>query len=339
VALVLQPRQNRSDPSRDRLLQNVLIDGAKGISYREKNFSVTLHWVFDISMAPLHRFLRSPIPASIERESDIKAKPRNRALCVLGTAFETKISRLKRARFGGNEWARRFEACRRRGPGTVSIARAGSAKLFPGGRAEEASQDPFQLSHSSWLFSQRTSMSRSLAAVIAITLGFPLLAFVAITSSGGVNPGLLLMFLIGGVVTTFSVGAIFEIKRLVDLDRHDHAEQPNPGLAEPLPEPSASGAAPLSPAAVSEIPVGTDRILVPEDASPGVEAVARAAAEPIVVEPVAETITAPVAAGTKPRSGQRRRASAPPDEPTSEVPPPAAKSKRKSASRKRAKTV
>src|SRR5829696_8474686 len=73
------------------------------------------------------RWLRSipsseaPSPIAIERESYSKAKPRIRGLCVLGTAFETKISRLKRARFGGNEWAARFGAVRRRGPGTALI--------------------------------------------------------------------------------------------------------------------------------------------------------------------------------------------------------------------------
>jgi hypothetical protein len=78
---------------------------------------------------------------------------------------------------------------------------------------------------------------------------------------------------------------------------------------------------------------------VPEDASTHVEVVARAEAEPIVVEPVAETIAAPVAARAKPRAGQGRRASAPPEGPPSEVPPAAAKSKRKSGQRKRAKTA
>ena len=103
MALVLQTGEDGSNIARDRLLQNVLVDGSKGISYREKNFSVALHWVVDVAMAPLHPFLRSPIPAPMERESHGKAKPRESGLCVLGTAFERKISRLKRARFGGNE--------------------------------------------------------------------------------------------------------------------------------------------------------------------------------------------------------------------------------------------
>jgi hypothetical protein len=199
--------------------------------------------------------------------------------------------------------------------------------------------DPFHFSQVfPWPFSQRTSMSRSLAAVIAITLGLPILAFIAVTETGGVHPGLLLMFLIGGVVTTFAVGAIFEIKRLVDLDHHEHVEQLQTADAEPLPERRADEAAPLSLEAISAVPDGSDRIIVPEDASTSVGVVARAEAEPIVVEPVAETIAAPVAR-TKPRAGQGRRASAPPDGPASEVPPAAAKSKRKSGQRKRAKTV
>src|SRR5687767_1677513 len=62
VALVLQTGEDGSNVARDRLLQNVLVDGSKGIAYGEKNFSVRLHWVVDDSMAPLHPFLRSPIP-------------------------------------------------------------------------------------------------------------------------------------------------------------------------------------------------------------------------------------------------------------------------------------
>jgi hypothetical protein len=183
-------------------------------------------------------------------------------------------------------------------------------------------------------------MSRSLAAVIGITLGLPILAFIAITETGGVDPGLLLMFLIGGVVTAFAVGAIFEIKRLVDLDHREHVEQLQTAHAEPLPEPRADEAAPLPLEAISAVPDKSDRILVPEDASTHVEVVARAEAEPIVVEPVAETIAAPVAARAKPMAGQGRRASAPPEGPASEVPPPAAaKTKRKSGQRKRAKTA
>ena len=179
-------------------------------------------------------------------------------------------------------------------------------------------------------------MSRTLAAVIGITLGLPILAFIAITATGGVDSGLLLMFLIGGVVTAFAVGAIFEIKRLVDLDHREHGEQLQTAPAEPLPEPRADEAAPPPLEAVSAVPDKSDRILVPEDASTHVEVVARAEAEPIVVEPVAETIDAPVAARTKPRAGQGRRTSAPPEGPASEVPPAAAKSKRKSGQRKRA---
>jgi hypothetical protein len=66
-------------------------------------------------------------------------------------------------------------------------------------------------------------MSRSVAAVIAITLGFPILAMIALAANGGFNPDLLMTFLVGGAVTVFVVGAIFEIKRLADLDHRETA--------------------------------------------------------------------------------------------------------------------
>jgi hypothetical protein len=66
-------------------------------------------------------------------------------------------------------------------------------------------------------------MSRSVAAVIAITLGFPILAMIALAANGGFNPELLMTFLVGGAVTVFVVGAIFEIKRLADLDHRETA--------------------------------------------------------------------------------------------------------------------
>jgi hypothetical protein len=77
-------------------------------------------------------------------------------------------------------------------------------------------------------------MTRSLAAVIAITLGLPILAMIAVTATGSMSPDLLMTLLIGGAVMIFIVGAIFEIKRLADLDDHARSAQADIILSETL---------------------------------------------------------------------------------------------------------
>ena len=67
-------------------------------------------------------------------------------------------------------------------------------------------------------------MSRTLAAVLGITLGLPVLAMIAITATGSVKADLLMTFLTGGVLMAFAVAAIFEIRRLADVDSHEPAE-------------------------------------------------------------------------------------------------------------------
>ena len=67
-------------------------------------------------------------------------------------------------------------------------------------------------------------MSRTLAAVLGITLGLPVLTMIAITATGSVKADLLMTFLTGGVLMAFAVAAIFEIRRLADLDSHEPSE-------------------------------------------------------------------------------------------------------------------
>src|SRR5215212_10393639 len=69
-------------------------------------------------------------------------------------------------------------------------------------------------------------MSRSVAAVFGFSLGFPVLAMIAITATGGIKPDWLVMFLIGAIIMALVVAAIFEVKRLVDLASHRDSEQP-----------------------------------------------------------------------------------------------------------------
>ncbi len=61
-------------------------------------------------------------------------------------------------------------------------------------------------------------MSRTVASVLALSLVLPLFAFFAIVLATGVNPGLISGFVTFIVLACFVVGAVFEIKRLVDLE-------------------------------------------------------------------------------------------------------------------------
>jgi hypothetical protein len=59
-----------------------------------------------------------------------------------------------------------------------------------------------------------------LVGMLLLTLGFPIVAFVAAAHVGGVNPSLMTNGLIFIVVGGFLVAALFEIKRIVDQPRH-----------------------------------------------------------------------------------------------------------------------
>jgi hypothetical protein len=72
-------------------------------------------------------------------------------------------------------------------------------------------------------------MSRPFAAVIAITLGLPVLAMIALTATGGVKPDFLLTLLLGGVLMGFLVAGIFEIRRLIEVDDGEDSEHDESG--------------------------------------------------------------------------------------------------------------
>jgi hypothetical protein len=182
---------------------------------------------------------------------------------------------------------------------------------------------------------RRAKMSRPVAAVIGIALGLPVLAMIALASIGAFHPGLLMTFLVGGAVMTFVVGAIFEIKRIADLDGRDHSHQAEILLAEALSEPKVYEAA--APVAVREEANPSP----PQSA--GLQTLQQAASAPdaIVVEAqteeaAAETVTSK--AGPKKRSSKVSSQPAVPLRPE-EVAPLATKNRRKSAQRKPARTA
>lgn len=124
-------------------------------------------------------------------------------------------------------------------------------------------------------------MSRTAATVISLVLGLPILAMVAVAAAGGFDPRLLTTFLVGGVVMMFVVGAIFEIKRLLDTDERETAQTPaDHGGAHAI----SVVDAPAAPAPEVES-ASVRENLVAEQAVQAPEAIA-ASPEPIVVEPV-----------------------------------------------------
>jgi hypothetical protein len=148
-------------------------------------------------------------------------------------------------------------------------------------------------------------MSRSLTAVIGITLGLPILAMIAVSVSSGLNPDLLMRFLIGAVVATFVVCAIFEIKRMADLDRHRDTEQPNVLPDEAHAAPEAYEAEPPLPA-VSTLET-SPAVVLPEASATDVEEVHRAGVEPIAVEALDESAVATTKAKSGAKAEQRKR--------------------------------
>ncbi len=59
-------------------------------------------------------------------------------------------------------------------------------------------------------------MSRTVAAVLALALGVPVLAFIAAVSAAGVNPSLISSGVTFFVVLAAVVAMVIEIKRLAD---------------------------------------------------------------------------------------------------------------------------
>jgi hypothetical protein len=65
-------------------------------------------------------------------------------------------------------------------------------------------------------------MSRTFIVLLVITLGFPVLAFVAAALAAGTNPDLISAGVTFFVVLTAVTAMVFEIKRLADRDAGAH---------------------------------------------------------------------------------------------------------------------
>ena len=65
-------------------------------------------------------------------------------------------------------------------------------------------------------------MSRTVAAVLALALGVPVLAFIAAVTAAGVNPSLISSGVTFFVVLAAVVAMVFEIKSLADQDAAAH---------------------------------------------------------------------------------------------------------------------
>ena len=153
-------------------------------------------------------------------------------------------------------------------------------------------------------------MSRTLAAVLGITLGLPVLAMIAITATGSVKADLLMTFLTGGVLMAFAVGAVFEIRRLADLDLHKPSE-PEPAVPAGLPTGAQaydSEPAPGREIRVPETVAEAAPILVPQRRVGDAAAETRVETAAVSARPAAEPDVAPVAKAkrkSRPRKGTK----------------------------------
>jgi hypothetical protein len=150
-------------------------------------------------------------------------------------------------------------------------------------------------------------MSRAIAGVFIFSLAFPVLAMIALAANGAFSPDFLSTFLVGGVVTTFVVLALFEIRRLVEQDslHANHAHE----VAAAAPEAEFHGAGQVRRPGISAAVQGTEAIRVPE-APPTAGGVAEeTSAEPIVVEPD-PTAEVPVTAVAEPETASGSAADA-----------------------------
>jgi hypothetical protein len=173
-------------------------------------------------------------------------------------------------------------------------------------------------------------MSRTLAAVIGLTLGAPIAAMIAISVASGVDPEFLMSLLVGGVVTAFIVCAIFEIKRLADPDSDRNAPERHTVIADDALAPVANENVPL-PLVLAAADISS-QIVVPASAQNASEQREPTVSEPTVVEPTAKIAVAPK---TKSRAKPRpSKPSTAPDASASEAGPVAAKGKRKPTQRK-----
>jgi hypothetical protein len=154
-------------------------------------------------------------------------------------------------------------------------------------------------------------MSLTLVVVLAITLGFPVLAIIALASTGAFSPDLLSTFLVGGVVVAFVVGAIFEIRRMADLDRHDAPEEAEQPVREAPPEKPVQEAplgARVYEAAPLPVASGADETrhraepLPDQEMSTETPRGSAATAEPVTVEPVEQASSGPIVAESLPEA-------------------------------------
>jgi hypothetical protein len=147
--------------------------------------------------------------------------------------------------------------------------------------------------------------------VLGITLGLPVLAMIAITATGSVKADFLMTFLTGGVLMAFAVGAVFEIRRLADLDNPKPSE-PEPAIpAGPLAGAQAYDSAP-APSPVREIRVPETvaeavPILVPQRRASDAETETRAEPAAVSALPAAEPDIAPAVTKAKRKGGGRRK--------------------------------
>jgi|SRR4051794_23046742 len=145
-------------------------------------------------------------------------------------------------------------------------------------------------------------MSRTAACVISLVLGLPILAMIAIAAAGGFDPRLLTTFLVGGVVMAFVVGAIFEIKRLLDSDHHASSATMNAH--------GSAIAVRVADAPIAQEPTSDptpDREIRLEAPGPVPADMVAPASEPIVLETVPEPEPRPSKAKTAARTGRAKR--------------------------------
>jgi hypothetical protein len=139
-------------------------------------------------------------------------------------------------------------------------------------------------------------MSRAIAGVFIFSLAFPVLAMIALAASGAFNPDFLSTFLVGGIVTTFVVLALFEIRRLVEQDSQ-HANQSHAIIAAAPPQSEFRDAVQARDPVISEAIQGAEEIRVWEAPPTMIDGGEETSAEPILVEPAprAEVVVTAVA--------------------------------------------
>jgi hypothetical protein len=110
---------------------------------------------------------------------------------------------------------------------------------------------------------------------------------IALSASGAFSPDILSSFLVGGVVVTFVVLALFEIRRLIEHDTHQPGHSLD-AIAVESSGPRTYDAVPASHPVISEAVGGTAEIRVYDAPPSTVDVRDSTDAEAIVVEPSLE---------------------------------------------------